>query len=96
MPPGPGTITSFFATPVAVHTLGESVTEGVLLGRRRRWTRRGLLSRCRERQPGSHPQPEARELLASAWIDLSMGVALAGSRFSRIPGGVRRVRSHEN
>jgi hypothetical protein len=55
MPPGPGTNHVLFRDPVAVHTLGESVAEGVLLGRRRRWARRGLLSRCRERQPGSHP-----------------------------------------
>jgi hypothetical protein len=44
-----------FRDPVAVRTLGESVAEGVLLGRRRRWARRGMLSRCRERQPDNHP-----------------------------------------
>src|SRR5947207_2492675 len=82
MPPGGRHHHVLFRDPVAVRALGEIVAEGVLLGRRwgEAWHAEPLQG-TPTRQPPT--QPEARELLASAWVTFDGGRPLAGPRFRR-------------
>src|SRR5438477_9704196 len=80
MPPGGRHHHVLFRDPVAVRALGEIVAEGVLLGRRwgEAWPAEPLQG-TPTRQPPT--QPEARELLASAWATFRLGRPLAGPCF---------------